>query len=172
MNNQNEEIKNCCIPDMEDIRCNGVTIYGCANPEYRLYNWDPFHPSAHKHCTVPLNEMQRILNAEIVRAKQAETEIKESLDSKIDETNHALSEKIDDRIGEEVSVIRKAISMLSPNQQDALSVAEAVIAIQSQLNGYSLRSVTELEYEQLVSTGQIDENTLYFVEEPEDTETE
>lgn len=172
MNNQNEEIKNCCIPDMEDIRCNGVTIHGCANPEYRLYNWDPFHPFAHKHCTVPLNEMQRILNAEIVRAKQAETEIKESLDSKIDETNHALSEKIDDRIWEEVSVIRKAISMLSPNQQDALSVAEAVIAIQSQLNGYSLRSVTELEYEQLVSTGQIDENTLYFVEEPEDTETE
>ena len=131
---------------MEDIRCNGVTIHGCANPEYRLYNWDPFHPFAHKHCTVPLNEMQRILNAEIVRAKQAETEIKESLDSKIDETNHALSEKIDetnhalsekidDRIGEEVSVIRKAISMLSPNQQEALSVAEAGISIQSQLNG-------------------------------------
>lgn len=172
MNNQNEEIKNCCIPDMEDIRCSGVTIHGCANPGYRLYNWDPFHPAAHKHCTVSLNEMQRILNAEIVRATQVETEIKEQLSDRIDETNDALSEKIDNAVGKEISAMNKAVSMLSPNQQDALSVAEAVVAIQSQLNGYSLRSVTELEYEELVSTGQIDENTLYFVEETEDTETE
>lgn len=198
MNNQNEEIKNCCIPDMEDIRCSGVTIHGCANPGYRLYNWDPFHPAAHKHCTVSLNEMQRILNAEIVRATQAETEIKESLNDIIVDADEQIKERLSDieqelytstddikqdvdnltnmvdesmQISEdtnkEVVKIRRAISQLNPNQSDALSVSESVNVIQDQLNGYTLKSISIEEYERLVSSGEVDENTLYFLEESE-----
>lgn len=75
-----------------------------------------------------------------------------------------------DTVGNMFGKLMEAIQLLSPEQQEALSIAEVVEQLVHQLGGYSIVSLTAAEYDALKRTGAIDENTLYFVEEEEEEE--
>ena len=64
--------------------------------------------------------------------------------------------------------IEQAIAMLSPEQQEAIGIAQEVVQLKNQLNSLSLVTCTEAEYNQIILDGDIDENTLYFIEEEEE----
>ena len=72
------------------------------------------------------------------------------------------------QIEESLTKIEQAIAMLSPEQQQAIGIAQEVVKLKNQLHGYSLLSCTESEYNQMILDDEIDENTLYFIEEEEE----
>lgn len=72
------------------------------------------------------------------------------------------------RIDESLEDLYDAISMLNPEQQEAIGIAQEVVNLRNQLHGYSLLSCTEAEYNQMILDEEIDENTLYFIEEEEE----
>ena len=74
----------------------------------------------------------------------------------------------------------EAIKLLSPEQQEALSLAVAVVettkkldTIEKQLNGYTLVIVDEITYETMKNNNELNESTIYFTyEKEEETEEE
>lgn len=91
---------------------------------------------------------------------------------------HAFNDKVKDAV--EISEKTfEAIKLLSPDQQEALSLALAIVdctrkldAIDKQLNGYSLVTMSEEKYEALKTNNEIDDSTIYFLYENEEGEVE
>ena len=73
--------------------------------------------------------------------------------------------KLKNRIARSLEDVEAAIAMLSPEQQEAIGIAQEVVKLKNQLNSLSLVTCTETEYNQIILDGNIDENTLYFIEE-------
>lgn len=80
--------------------------------------------------------------------------------------------KLKKQVSDTLENIQEAITLLSPDQQEAISIAQQVANLIHQINGYSLISLSESEYNTLVENDEVDENTLYFVEEDEEPQNE
>lgn len=76
--------------------------------------------------------------------------------------------KLKNRIARSLEDVEAAIAMLNPEQQEAIGIAQEVVKLKNQLNSLSLVTCTETEYNQIILDGNIDENTLYFIEEEEE----
>lgn len=75
---------------------------------------------------------------------------------------------IRNEIFESLTTIERAIGLLSPNQQEALSIAQEVVRLRNQIKQYSIVCLSQEEYDALVADENINENTLYFIEEEDE----